>query len=101
MLHLPTDEVVPRGRDISLPITQNVIDLVHILAIRDGMPTNLKITIKTRVTLFDAAWTARVEYNPQSQEDIEDNTDTDSSEAEEDLDEDYGEVDPNEVEDIN
>ena len=92
-MHLPTGHVITRGRVVSLPITPNVIDLVHKMAVLDGMPTNLKIEQNRS---DDAAWTAGVDYDPQSQEDIEDR-----AEAEEDLDEEYDEVDPNEVQDIN
>ena len=83
----------------------NVIDMVHNLAIRDGMPTNFKNTNKTEVTFYITSWTARVEYTPQSQEAIDDKADTDydhKPEAEEeDMDKDYNEVDPNKVEGIN
>ena len=42
-LHLPTGHVITRGRAIPVPITQNGIDLVHDLAIRDGMATKTKM----------------------------------------------------------
>lgn len=83
---LPTGQVVTRG---------------HVnLAVCNGMPTNLKITNKTVVTLYNAVWTAGVEYDLESQEDIEDKAEmkyNQKSEAKEDLDEDYDEVDPNKV----
>ena len=54
LLHLPTGHVITRGRVVSLPITQNVIDLVPKMAVLDRSD--------------DSAWTAGVDYDPQSQE---------------------------------
>ena len=103
LLHLHTGEIIIRSRAIKVPLTQQVIDMVHRLAIIDKMPSDLKIANKTGVILYDSTWIAGVDYVPQTQDDIADNADQDfkpKSEKDEDLDEHYDEIDPNELDDL-
>ena len=74
-----------------------------ILVIREGMPNNLKITDQTGVTLGDSAWTAGVESDPQTQEDIADSagTDYDHKSDEKDLDATYNKADHNKLDEVN
>jgi hypothetical protein len=78
-------------RNVSpLPMTQDVIDLVHSMADQDKMPTGLKITTKDGIVLHDTASIAGV-Y---------DNSDINEEEDEDDNDECDDEMNPNDIGEI-
>jgi hypothetical protein len=68
-----------------IPITSNVIDIVHSLAEKDGIKDGCKIMSKSGITLYDVSWIAGVgekennevqNYNKTDNE-IEDTYETD------------------------
>ena len=73
LLHLATNQVITRHNITSVAITPSVIKQVHEIAKRDNMPEGLKIQNRTNVVLFDASWTAGVDYdNDLFEEQVED-----------------------------
>ena len=91
LLHLQTNSVITRHKVTSVPVTPSIISQVHALARLDGMPPGLKIISRTNQILFDSAWTAGVDYDPQNQKNF----------AENGLDASYNKVDPNKLDEIN
>jgi hypothetical protein len=95
-----------------VPLTLAVIQAVPALAEQEGVPRGLKIKNRTGQLLWDSAWTAGVDYNPDSfkpyteeeQEEYDPQDDSDNkSESEsdpKDLDEDFEEIDEEELEEI-
>ena len=102
LLHLQTNSVITRPRVTAIPISPQIIAQVHALAELDGMPKGLKITNRANRVLFDAAWTAGVEYeetfdDEDYDDDEEEESDGDEAENEED---EYDEIDENEIADL-
>jgi hypothetical protein len=60
LLDLRTGAMITRQNVIPLPMTQDVIDLVHAMADRDKIPTGLKITTKAGIVLHDTVSIAGV-----------------------------------------
>ena len=58
-------------------MTQAVIDAVHALADQEGVPNGLKIVGRNKTILWDSAWTAGVDYDPETFEPIEETDDED------------------------
>jgi hypothetical protein len=96
LLHLGTGRVITRRNVTPIPLTQHVIDLVHAMAERDGMPDGLKIENKAGLVLYDSSWIAGVDYD----DDEEYQDDPNGSEDESDDEENYDRMDPNEIADI-
>ena len=108
-MNLRTGCTITRRTVTPIPMTQNIIDLVHDLATRDGMPDGLKIQTKTGQILYDSACIAGVDtpraernyYAPLADEEDDDNydpseeddDDDDDDDDDEDFDQDDG-VDP-------
>jgi hypothetical protein len=64
LLHdLGTGSVIMCWNVTPIPLTQHVIDLVHAMAERDGMPNGLKIENKAGLVLYDSSRTAGVDYD--------------------------------------
>ncbi|KAL7574342.1 hypothetical protein ACA910_008446 [Epithemia clementina (nom. ined.)] len=104
LLDLRTNRVIIRGSFTVVPITQNIIELVHSLSERSNMPTGLKIATRTGHTIYDSTWIAGVDYNKNKNEN-NDNNDVDDEdedyiyEHEEDEDEanNFDELEPEEI----
>jgi hypothetical protein len=62
LLDLRTGRTIKRRTVTTIPITQNVIDLVHQMSDNDGMQDGLKITSKSGTILYDSSWIAGVDY---------------------------------------
>ena len=80
LLNLHTGHTIKRRSVTPVPITQNVIDLVHALATQQGMPDGIKITSKTGVILYDSSHLAGVDYDQDDPEDDPDDEDYQDSE---------------------
>jgi hypothetical protein len=108
LMNLATGKTITRRKVTVVPMTQAVIDTVERMASQQGMK-GLKLRTKTGNILFDSAWIAGVDYQPQQQqheyennENIDYNNDNNDNEMENiiDIDEDkYDEIDPNEIAD--
>jgi hypothetical protein len=96
LLHLGTGHVIMHRNVTPIPLTQHVIDLVHAMAERDGMPNGLKIENKAGLVLYNSSWIAGVDYD----DDEEYQDDPNSSEDELDDEENYDRMDPIEIADI-
>ena len=101
LLHLATNRVITRHNITSVAITPSVIKQVHEIAKRENMPKGLKIQNRTNVVLFDASWTAGVDYdNDLFEEQVEDedydsdmsSTETENLESEEMDDNELGDI---------
>ena len=91
LLDLQAGTVITRRQVTPLPMTQNVIDLVHLRADKDNMPPGLKITTKNGMTLHDSAFIAGV-HNEEDEE--QDYTEDD------DENENYDEIDEEDIANI-
>jgi hypothetical protein len=60
LLDLRTGAMITRQNVFLLPMTQDVIDLVHAIVDRDKMPTGLKFTTKAGIVLHDTVSIAGV-----------------------------------------
>ncbi|KAL7564336.1 hypothetical protein ACA910_007188 [Epithemia clementina (nom. ined.)] len=100
LLDLRTNRVINRGSFTVVPITQNIIELVHSLSERDNMPTGLKIATRTGHTIYDSTWIAGVDYenneNNNDQEIDDDDEDYIYEEDEDDTDN-FDELEPEEI----
>ncbi|KAL7562162.1 hypothetical protein ACA910_020358 [Epithemia clementina (nom. ined.)] len=101
LLDLRTNRVINRGSFTVVPITQNIIELVHSLSDCDNMPTGLKIATQTGHTIYDSTWIAGVDYN-ENNDNENDNENEEEDEDyiyEEDEDEEYNfdELEPEEI----
>ena len=79
-----------------LPITQSIIDQVTSLAVKDNMPTGLKILTRTGVTLFDSSWTVGVDCTVEDEDDENENEKSSEEEINNDYDinnDNYNEID--------
>ena len=63
LLHLATNRVITRVKEqiVPVPCPDSIIQAVHALAAKEGMPKGLKIQTKHGHMLYDSAWTAGVE----------------------------------------
>jgi hypothetical protein len=68
LLDLHMGRTIKRCTMTTIPITTNIIDLVHKMADNDNMSDGLKIETKSGLILYDSAWIARVDY--QENDDI-------------------------------
>jgi hypothetical protein len=91
LLDLRTGQTIKRRTVTPVPITQNVIKLVHDMADQDGMPNGLKIETRSGKILFDSAWIAGVDF--QDYDEIDDEV----SIIEIENNDDHDEMDPNEI----
>jgi hypothetical protein len=67
---------------VTIPITKNVINLVHTMATNDNMKEGLKIESRTGTILYDSSWIAGVDYSitTESEEEDEENESNDQNE---------------------
>ena len=100
LLDLCTGALINHCTITPVPLTQNIIDLVHAMATREGMPDGLKIKTKGGVTIYDSAWIAGVDYDPNEIEDEDKEYIDKEDNEEEDDEEDYDPIDPNELAEI-
>ena len=101
--HLTTNSVLVRRRITSIPITQGVINMVHMLAESDKMPSGLKLVSRHNVVLYDSTWIAGVHNNNNNNDknyDDEEEENYDDDEYEEESESDMDEIDPNELGDL-
>lgn len=101
LLHLQTNKIITRRKVTEAVITPQVVKQVHAIAESEGMPKGLKITNKQKVTLFDSALIAGVDYDENfDEEDYEDeqSQNDNSDNDEEDDNSRHDEMDPDEVE---
>jgi len=87
--------VITRPRVTAVPVSSQVIAQVHAPAQFDGMPKSLKIKNRANRVLFDAAWSAGVEY-----EKALDDEDYEEEEEEEENNDANEEMDANEIADL-
>jgi hypothetical protein len=90
LLDLRTGSTIKRRSVTTIPITKNVIDLVHDMANKDNIKDGLKIETKSGKILYDSAWIAGVDY-------IENNFDDEKSVDNENEIIDIDEMNPNEI----
>jgi hypothetical protein len=81
-----------------LPMTQDVIDLVHAMADRDKMPTGLKINTKAGIELHDTSSIAGA-YDKHSINE-EENIDKEIYVEEDEFENEYDEMNPNDIGEI-
>jgi Reverse transcriptase (RNA-dependent DNA polymerase) len=76
LLDIRTGRTIKRRNVTIVPITQNVIELVHKMAENDNIRNGLKIETRAGTILYDSAWIAGVDYaiSPENDEEIEENT---------------------------
>ncbi|KAL7577185.1 hypothetical protein ACA910_003520 [Epithemia clementina (nom. ined.)] len=101
LLDLQTNRVINRGSFTVVPITHNIIELVHSLSDRDNMPTGLKIATRTGHNIYDSTWIAGVDYENQNEENdnvySEDDDDDYIYEEDEDETHNFDELEPEEI----
>jgi len=103
--HLTTNSVLDCRCITSIPITQVVINMVHVLAESDKMPPRLKLTSRHNVILYDSTWIAGVHNhnknkNKNSEVDDDDEDDYDYEKSSHFQENDMDEIDPNELGDL-
>jgi hypothetical protein len=69
LLDLNTGYTIKRRSITQVPITNNIIGLVHKLADANGIKEGLKITNKSNVILYDSSWIAGVDYVDEEYDD--------------------------------
>jgi hypothetical protein len=69
LLDLNTGYTIKRRSITQVPITNNIIGLVHKLADADGIKEGLKITNKSNVILYDSSWIAGMDYVDEEYDD--------------------------------
>jgi hypothetical protein len=79
LLDLRTGRTIKRRTVTTIPITANVVDLVHKMAENDGMTDNLKIQTKSGIILYGSTWIAGLVYveddeNEEENEEIDEET---------------------------
>ncbi|KAL7570585.1 hypothetical protein ACA910_017636 [Epithemia clementina (nom. ined.)] len=94
LLDIRTNRVINRGSFTVVPITQNIIELVHSLSERDNLPTGLKIATRTGHIIYNSTWIAGVDYNESNESNESESNESNESnsneeEDDEDEDEDY------------
>ena len=105
LLDLRTGRTIKRRTVTTIPITQNVIDLVHKMAENDNMKDGLKIETKSGIILYDSSWIAGVDYENYNENDditIEDHENMENEENVENVEndnnyDDHDEMNPNEI----
>ncbi len=119
LLDLHTGRTIKRRSVTPIPITKNIIDMVHAMATKDKVPDGLKIATKAGLILYDSSWIAGVDYESDEDDDEEDyepeseneddededeyddeSDDNDKSEAEDNDEINLNEMDPNEAAEI-
>jgi hypothetical protein len=68
LLDLQTGSIITRQQGTPLPMTRNVIEMVHTRADKDKMPSGLKITTKHGMILHDDTFIAGVESNSNDED---------------------------------
>ena len=74
LLDLATGHVITQRCITPVPLTRNIIDIVHKMADKDGMTKELKITTKRNIILYDSSWIPGVDFEEENNE-IEDDFD--------------------------
>jgi hypothetical protein len=97
LLDLQTGRTIKRRTVTVIPITSNVIDLVHQMATNDGIQDGLKIKSKSSIILYDSSWIAGVDYNKE--DNTQDDEEFDINEDDND-DENYDRMDLNDAAEI-
>jgi Reverse transcriptase (RNA-dependent DNA polymerase) len=87
LLDLRTGQTIKRRTITQVPITQNIIEMVHKLAEADKMSEGFKITNRNNIALFDSSWIAGVDYEEEN----------DDETSEEDMETSVDNMDPNEI----
>jgi hypothetical protein len=102
LLHLATNQVVIRRNVTPIPITPQVIKRVHKIAELDGMPKGLKITNRYGTILFDSTLIEGVDYAADDFDDEDYSDDDESTQLtdEDTLGEEFDEIDPEELDEI-
>lgn len=112
ILDLRTERIITRRHVTPIPITQNVIDIVHAMATRHNMTAGIKVQTKAGITLYDSTWIAGVDYeddqdpeydgDPEYQptNEAQDESESQSEPESDDEADDMDEIDPNELFDI-
>ncbi|KAL7577139.1 hypothetical protein ACA910_019741 [Epithemia clementina (nom. ined.)] len=80
LLDLRTNQVINRGSFMVVPITKNIIELVHALAERENMPTGLKIATQSGYTIYNSTWIVGVDYKQDYKQEQQTNKDNDITE---------------------
>jgi hypothetical protein len=68
LLDLRTGRTIKRRALTTIPITENIIELIHTMADNDDMKDGLKIETKSGLILYDSAWIAGVDYEENDEE---------------------------------
>jgi Reverse transcriptase (RNA-dependent DNA polymerase) len=101
LLDLRTGRTIKRRVVTPVPITQNVIELVHKMAEKDGMSSGLKIETKSGTILYDSSWIAGVDYEiNRNRNEVDDNDDEENEDHEDDDESRYDEMDLNDIAEI-
>jgi hypothetical protein len=103
LLDLRTGRTIKRRTVTPLPMTQNVIELVHEMATSEGMPDGLKIQTRSGIILYDSSCLAGVDYTDsdnEENENVEENSTEPSSDDEEESQQSRDEMDPNNIGEI-
>jgi hypothetical protein len=95
LLDIRTGRTIKRRTITTVPITQNIIDLVHKMAENENMSDGLKIHTRSGLVLYDSSWIAGVDYE-ENEENEENNEEIEEIEE---IEENDNEID-NEIEEI-
>jgi hypothetical protein len=68
ILDLQTGRTTTRRTVTTIPITQNIIDLVHEMAYNDNLPDGIKIENKSGKIIYGSSWIAGVYYEIDADE---------------------------------
>jgi hypothetical protein len=68
LLDLRTGQTIKRRTVTTIPITSNVVDLIHKMAENNDMTANLKIETKSGTILYNSTWIAGVDYEETTEE---------------------------------
>jgi hypothetical protein len=98
LLDLRTGRTIKRRTITTVPITQNVIDLVHKMAENDKIKEGLQIETKSGKSLYDSSWIAGVDYE-ENNENIKNDEGNDENEGGPENN-DIDDTDPEEIADI-
>ena len=70
-LLLQTKSIITRNHVTPDPITPTVINQVHSISYREGMPSGIKISNRTVLVLYDSAWISGVDYSEEDDDEKE------------------------------
>ena len=62
LLQLQNNSVITRNLVTPAPITPTIINQLHSIANREGMPSGIKIDNRTGIVLYESAWIEGVDY---------------------------------------